>query len=131
MNWLARGLQNDSCMPQTDAIRLRLILRRRELLNRYRDELARVEEELAMRHPEPAEQAMETWDAQVLSSLGDSDMRAIVAVVDAMDRLNHGHYGKCTACGGPISAARLDAAPETPICIECARAAESPIARSA
>lgn len=118
-------------MPTTDAIRARLILRRRELLTRYRDELARVEEELAMRHPEPAEHAMEDWDAQVLSSLGDTDMRAIVAVVDALERLNHGHYGKCKECGEPIGAARLDALPETSICIACAKGTESAMTRSA
>lgn len=118
-------------MPTTDAIRSRLILRRRELLTRYRDELARVEEELAMRHVEPAEPAMEDWDAKVLSSLGDTDMRAIVAVVEAIGRLNHGHYGKCARCGEPISAARLDALPEVAICIDCERTAESSIARSA
>ena len=118
-------------MPTTDAIHRRLILRRRELLTRYRDELARVEEELAMRHTESAERAMEDWDAEVLSSLGDTDMRAIVAVVDAIERFNHGHYGKCTECGHPISAARLDALPETAVCIECARAAEPAVARSA
>jgi RNA polymerase-binding transcription factor DksA len=118
-------------MPTTDAIRRRLILRRRELLTRYRDELARVEEELAMRHPEPSEHAMEDWDAEVLSSLGDTDMRAIVAVVDAIERLNHGHYGKCTECGDPIGTARLDALPETAVCIACARAAEPSVARSA
>jgi DnaK suppressor protein len=118
-------------MHTTEAIRARLITRRRELLTRYREELARVEEELAMRHPEPAEHAMEDWDAQVLSSLGDTDMRAIVSVVDALERLNRGHYGKCTECGEPISAARLEALPETGVCIDCARSAEAPIARSA
>lgn len=108
-------------MATTDLLRHRLILRRRELVNRYRDELARADEELAMRHSEPAEHAMEDWDARVLSGLGDTDMRAIVAVVDALERLAHGHYGKCTRCGEPISAARLEALPETAICIDCAQ----------
>lgn len=118
-------------MPTHDAIRQRLILRRRELLTRYRDELARVEEELAMRDPELVERATEDWDAEVLSSLGDSDMRAIVAVGEAVDRLNLGTYGTCTDCGSSISAARLDALPETAICIDCAKGRESSIARSA
>ncbi len=118
-------------MTTTDVIRDRLILRRRQLLIRYRDELARVEEELAMRPSESAEHAMENWDARVLSSLGDSDMRSIVAVVDAIERLDQGNYGKCTDCGYPIGAARLDALPETPVCIECASAAEPAVARSA
>jgi RNA polymerase-binding protein DksA len=121
----------EDAMPTNDAIRHRLILRRRELLTRYRDELARVEEELAMRHPEPVEHATEDWDAQILSSLGDTDMRAIVAVVEALERLNTGHYGKCTECGYPISTNRLEALPETPLCIDCAKAAHPTVARSA
>lgn len=125
---MARAVQPSTSMVTTDVLKHRLILRRRELLNRYRDELARVEEELAMRHPEPAEHAMEDWDARVLSSLGDTDMRAIVAVADALERLAHGHYGKCTTCGEPIGTARLDALPETAICIDCARTGEARVA---
>ena len=34
-----------------------------------------------------------------------------------------GTYGVCDACGGPIAPKRLAAAPESVLCIECARRA--------
>jgi RNA polymerase-binding protein DksA len=118
-------------MPGTkEAIRERLLARRRELLRRYRDELERVEEELSTRQAEDVERASEQWDAEVLSALGDTDVRAIVAVVEALRRLDHGTYGLCVRCEEPIAAARLDALPETPLCIDCASGAVE-LARSA
>lgn len=40
----------------------------------------------------------------------------------ALDKLAEGTYGICDACGNPIAPARLRAAPESVLCIECARA---------
>lgn len=101
-------------------IRDRLVQRRRTLLQRYREELERVEEELASRDVELVERASEEWDATVLSHLGDADMRAIVAVTDAIARVDAGTYGECLTCGETISGARLEALPETTTCIDCA-----------
>lgn len=67
-------------ITNAQAIRTCLVQRRRLLLNRYRSELERVEEELAARDIESVERATEEWDARVLSSLGDADIRSIVAV---------------------------------------------------
>ena len=39
----------------------------------------------------------------------------------ALAKLNEGSYGICDACGGPIAPARLRAAPDSVLCIECAR----------
>ena len=115
----------------TEGIHQRLLARRRELLRRYRDELERAEEELAERQAEDAERSAEQWDARVLSSLGDADLRHIVAVLEALARLHRGTYGACTRCEEPIGAARLEALPEAPLCIECAAASEARLARSA
>ncbi len=41
----------------------------------------------------------------------------------ALDKLEQGTYGTCDACAGPIPQARLRAAPESSVCIDCARAA--------
>ncbi len=118
-------------MTTTPAIRARLLQRRRDLLQRYRAELERVEEELASRDIEVVERSTEEWDATVLSKLGDTDMRSIVAVTEAIKRLDAGAYGACLVCGESISKARLDALPEATTCIDCAKRAEHPIARTA
>jgi len=39
----------------------------------------------------------------------------------ALDRLEDGTYGICTACGSEIPAARLRAIPYTALCVKCAR----------
>jgi hypothetical protein len=39
----------------------------------------------------------------------------------ALAKLEEGSYGRCDGCGGPIAPGRLEAAPESALCIECAR----------
>ena len=41
------------------------------------------------------------------------------AIEWALERLNKGNYGICTACGKPISRARLRAVPWTDYCLDC------------
>ena len=112
-------------------VRARLTVRRRALLQRYREELERVEEELAARDVEIVERSAEEWDAVVLSKLGDVDMRSIVAVTEAIARVDNGTYGQCMICGDRIGAARLEALPEATKCIECAASREPLLSRTA
>jgi DnaK suppressor protein len=39
----------------------------------------------------------------------------------ALAKLEEGTYGRCDRCGGPIAPGRLQAAPESALCIQCAR----------
>jgi DnaK suppressor protein len=39
----------------------------------------------------------------------------------ALAKLDEGSYGRCDKCGGPIAPGRLQAAPESVLCIDCAR----------
>ncbi len=56
--------------------------------------------------------------------LRDRDRRLIAKVQEALARLDAGTFGTCTACGRPISPARLRARPVTDQCIDCKTAAE-------
>ena len=58
-------------------------------------------------------------DVGVGTSLELSEQR----VARALAKLDDGTYGVCDVCGGPIAPARLRAAPESVLCIECARRA--------
>ena len=40
----------------------------------------------------------------------------------ALEKLDEGSYGVCDGCGSPIAAGRLQAAPESALCITCASA---------
>lgn len=44
-------------------------------------------------------------------------------VAAALLRIAEGTYGTCESCGRPIDPRRLSAAPESVLCIDCARAA--------
>jgi DnaK suppressor protein len=44
-------------------------------------------------------------------------------VLRALEKLDEGTYGTCDACGSAIAPARLRFAPESVLCIACARAA--------
>jgi DnaK suppressor protein len=39
----------------------------------------------------------------------------------ALAKLEEGSYGRCDECGRPIAPARLEAVPESVLCIDCAR----------
>jgi RNA polymerase-binding protein DksA len=46
-------------------------------------------------------------------------IRKIVQIEEALKMLENGTYGKCKDCGEPISLARLEAVPETTLCLSC------------
>jgi DnaK suppressor protein len=39
----------------------------------------------------------------------------------ALAKLEEGTYGRCDSCGDPIAPGRLEVAPESALCIDCAR----------
>jgi DnaK suppressor protein len=53
--------------------------------------------------------------------VGNSLLVTAERVDRAIEKLDEGSYGTCDSCGRPIAAARLRAAPESVLCIECAR----------
>jgi len=53
-----------------------------------------------------------------------NDLHAIEERIErALEKLEAGSYGICDECGGEIVAGRLEAAPESALCIKCAREA--------
>ena len=47
----------------------------------------------------------------------------------ALAKLDEGTYGTCDACGGPIPPKRLEAMPDSVLCVACASAERRPPAR--
>ena len=107
-----------------DNIRASLVARRREVMARYYDTLRRADEELASFESEEVERATEQWDARVLSELSHADLRELVQMTEAIQRIDDGTYGKCTDCGDSVSERRLHALPATRTCSDCATANE-------
>lgn len=74
--------------------------------------------------PDPNDRA--TRESVVGSELRmrDRDRKLMSKIEAALARIDAGTFGRCTSCGEPISAARLEARPVTELCIDCKREAE-------
>jgi DnaK suppressor protein len=53
--------------------------------------------------------------------IGNSLLVAAERIDRALAKLDEGTYGTCDSCDRPILPARLEAAPESVLCIDCAR----------
>ncbi len=57
-------------------------------------------------------------------TLMDREQRLRLEVLNALRRIEAGTYGLCELCGRTIAESRLNALPQTPVCVECERARE-------
>ena len=79
----------------------------------------------------PAEQAAETLNRELDSSVELRVKAELAAVEAALHRLDMGQYGLCEVCGGEIAEARLEAMPAARYCLaDQARAEKDPRLRS-
>ena len=70
--------------------------------------------------PDFAEQATERENDDVLEEIARETQTSIAQLKYALRRLEDDSYGICASCGEEISAGRLDAIPETTLCVTCA-----------
>ena len=100
-----------------EAARRRLEERRRVLVSRT----GKIETDL---RSEPAkdfeEFASEAENEEVLQRLGAAERAELERIRVALRRLADGHYETCARCGGAIAEKRLQALPDTDVCVRCA-----------
>jgi DnaK suppressor protein len=105
-------------LMNTDQFKKRLLDKERELLSNIErlEGEARASGEAEVR--DPSDDA--TADQDTSESLEEETMASqeLMEVQDALRRIEAGTYGKCIACGRQIPAARLEAIPWTPYCLE-------------
>jgi len=65
----------------------------------------------------PAEQAAETLNRELDSTVEQRVRSELAAVEAALARLDAGRYGLCEVCGGEIAEARLEAMPAARFCV--------------
>jgi DnaK suppressor protein len=66
-----------------------------------------------------ADQAVQSYQKEMLFSQGTSGHEQLSLVRLALKRLDEGTYGECIHCGKTIGLKRLEALPWTPYCIDC------------
>ena len=105
-------------MLEHDALRTQLENRLTRLLRR----VERIEGDLRQTHdPDWQERATELENDEVLEGLDEMTLREIEQIRTALERIESGSYGTCSACGRPIGTERLMAAPSAITCVACTR----------
>jgi DnaK suppressor protein len=66
-----------------------------------------------------ADQAVQSYQKEMLFSQGTTGHEQLALVRLALKRLDEGTYGECMHCGKTIGLKRLEALPWTPYCIDC------------
>src|SRR5262249_54531647 len=71
-----------------------------------------------------ADSASETFMRELDEGLEENAEHLLVEIDAALDRIEGGTFGLCSACGGPIPQERLEAVPYATLCIDDQRALE-------
>ena len=79
-------------------------------------QLAALEADLQELPASSADDVAERDRAELLASLTRDSLDSVQA---ALDRAATGTFGRCTGCGGPIPAERLQAVPDAQHCVSC------------
>jgi RNA polymerase-binding protein DksA len=67
----------------------------------------------------PAEDGTDAFERQFALKLASTENDSVVAIDDALRRMEEGGYGKCETCGEQVNYARLKALPFVRLCIQC------------
>jgi len=69
--------------------------------------------------------ATATYDRELDQSLEEGAQQTLVAIEDALRKIDDGTFGTCEVCGKPIGEARLAAIPWARFCIDDQRKADA------
>ena len=69
--------------------------------------------------PDELDQAAEEDNRRTLLRIRDRERKSINKIRETLEKLDMGDYGYCKSCSYPIGIARLEARPETDLCINC------------
>ena len=106
-------------MPDNEEARARLESRLAEL----EDRLSRIEGDLSETpEADSSERAVQLEDDESLEAQAAVISDEIASIRRALERIEDGSYGECVRCGNEIAPGRLEARPESALCIECANA---------
>jgi len=101
-----------------DAIRAALLAERARLLEEIGETIIAPGQ---MTYGSQAAAATHVFEQQRDLALRDRAIAQLALVEAALARIEAGTFGKCTRCGKPIAAERLEALPWAEHCIDCAR----------
>ncbi|MGI9951121.1 TraR/DksA C4-type zinc finger protein [Moorellaceae bacterium AZ2] len=81
-------------------------------------------QELSSYDNHPGDLGSELFERSKDLALRDNAVLQLQKIQDALESIREGTYGRCKRCGEEIPLERLEAVPETTLCLECRRAVE-------
>lgn len=103
----------------------RLRQHQQQLESRMADAVKQGRQEVAEDTLDVADQAVFSYQKEMLFSQGTEGHSQLTLVRLALERMEDGTFGECLHCGNVIGEKRLEALPWTPYCIECAEKVET------
>ena len=99
----------------------------RETLQNMRSQLLRsVQQDIRAGREQSKDEGMDTYDIasesrdrEINFILTDRDRDKLLAIDDALARIDDGSYGVCESCEADVAEGRLEALPFTRLCINC------------
>lgn len=101
-----------------------LLLQKRKLLIQEAQQTLGEIDETSEMVPDTADQASLEADRAFLLRIRDRERKLISKIDEALTRIGKNTYGTCLECGEEIGKKRLDARPETTLCVDCKEEAE-------
>lgn len=108
---------------ELDEIRRKLLAQKQELLTRAAKVRADITRSSGPLDKDFAEQVVQMENDAVLAGIGEATKQELAQINRALAQLDQGSYGRCSSCGEPIGARRMQALPYSDLCIACAEAA--------
>ncbi len=106
------------------ALRERLEIQRREILDMYKQDLRAGQESADDGTEDIVDRANNAYNRELMFSLSDTERNMVLQIEGALRRMDEGSYGRCPNCGNAIHALRLEAVPYARFCINCQELAE-------
>lgn len=97
----------------------RLLQQKRSLEHSALSAVEQGREAIAEDAQDAADQAVLSYQKELLFTRGTHDHGQLTLVNRALERLKEGSFGECVLCSEQIGAKRLEALPWTPFCIDC------------
>jgi RNA polymerase-binding protein DksA len=120
----SRGKARSADMEKFRELLLAEQARLEEELEEIENRAARFDEsdrasDVSAHEDHPADLASETFEREKDLAIGESVEHMLHKVINALEKIDRGTYGRCDACGRPIKKARLKALPFATLCLGC------------
>lgn len=104
---------------ELEAVRRRLQAKKGEILAMYKNDLRSGQESNDSPTEDIVDRANNAYSRELSYSISDAERALMLQIDEALERVAKGIYGRCTHCGEPIAALRLEALPWARHCINC------------